>query len=152
MGRVIDLNCISSDSKLYVYAGDLFIKEDNVIGVVHDYLELINYNFSRNATVCELCVFKDDICEGIVCSGVIIVDEQLDNILRNGSHNSIGIDTDNILDSKVSGHDIKSKICNSDVCPFYNLTCNNDSMLSDYNPSCILYRILEKPSNKPHRP
>lgn len=152
MGRVIDLNCISSNSKLHVHTGDLFIKEGNVIGVAHDYLELCDFNSSRNTPVCELCVFKDDICESVDCSGIVIVNEQLDNILRNGSHDSINTDTDNILDSKVSGHDIKFKICNSDVCPFYNLSCNNDSMLSDHNPSCILYRILEKPSNKPHRP
>ena len=130
MGRVIDLNCISSNSKLYVYAGDLFIKEDNVIGVAHDYSEVHNFYFSRNASVCELCVFKDDMCESIRCSSTVIVNEQLDNILRNKN-------IDNILSSKVPDHDIKSRICNSDVCPFYNLICNNDDMLSDYNSLCI---------------
>lgn len=111
IGRVIDVNYISSNSKLQVYTGDLFIKESDVIGVAHDYSEVHNFYFSRNASVCELCVFKDDMCESIRCSGTVIVNEQLDNILRNKN-------IDNILDSEASGHDIKSRICNSDVCPF----------------------------------
>lgn len=145
MERIIDITKINEPTQ--VEEGDVFVADNVTIGIARNSNEVVKFLLSSDGIIskraCDACIFDKGqlICTYLKCKSVVVVNKVLNGMLDRDK-STINKNNSNLLSTKVTGYDIKFKICNSDFCPFYDTNCKNEDMLNNSNPSCILYKIL----------
>lgn len=125
----ININKIGS-SIVFLNIGDEIVDDSGiVVGMVVSDAEF-DYSDHYNSP-CKLCLFKDENCSIIRCNDVYVKKSNNDTTKESKSK---------LIDMNYA----VNRICNSDVCPFYESGCINEGMLYNGIDSCIINILFKE--------